>query len=244
VATWSDAALSAAVTSSRSWRGVLRALGLSETSSAARRAVPRRADELGLDHAHFTGQRRWTDASLGDAVVSASSWTEVARALGLATGSSTTVLKAHAVRLGVATDHLTGRKRPESTAPRPDLDQLPRAGSMVAATWFTLCGFEVAWPLEPCRYDLLAHRDGETLRVQVKTTRVQVAGTWVVSLGTGGRRRDVYDPDDIDCFFIVDGALRQYLVPIEVVAGRNALYLSAYAAFEVAALAPSSPEVP
>jgi hypothetical protein len=50
--------LAAAVAASRSWRGVLRALGRPATSAGSQRAVRRRVAEFGIDHSHFTGQRR------------------------------------------------------------------------------------------------------------------------------------------------------------------------------------------
>jgi hypothetical protein len=91
--TYSDAALTEAVATSHSWRGVLRELGLLATSAAAARSVKREAARLGLDSSHFTGQRRWTEQALADAVASSSSWSQIMRTLGLSGGSSTTLLK-------------------------------------------------------------------------------------------------------------------------------------------------------
>jgi hypothetical protein len=51
----------------------------------------------------------------------------------------------------------------------------------MAAGWLLLCGYDVSWPLEPCRYDLVAGRLDEFLRVQVKTTRVTNGNSWIVS---------------------------------------------------------------
>ena len=47
---------------------------------------------------------------------------------------------------------------------QPDADNLPRAGSFLAAAWFALAGYDVSWPLEPCAYDLLVHR-GEAAEI-------------------------------------------------------------------------------
>ncbi len=102
----------------------------------------------------------------------------------------------------------------------------------MAAGWLILCGYEVAWPLEPCRYDLVAKRHHEFLRVQVKTTRWKSANSWTVSLSTDGGRL-TYDPDDIDYFFIVDGDLDYYLIPVSTVGGLHAISLSAYAQFKL-----------
>jgi hypothetical protein len=96
-----------------------------------------------------------------------------------------------------------------------------------------MCGYDVSWPLEPCRYDLLVGRAERFLRVQVKTTRAKVNGSWVVSLVGGGRQRGPYDPDDIDHFFVVDGDLAYYLIPVAVAGGRRAIHLSGYRQFRL-----------
>src|SRR5690348_4233191 len=61
---WSDTDLATAVTASRSWRGVMRELGLCVTPAGSLRVVKRRVALLGLDTSHFTGQRPWSDAAL------------------------------------------------------------------------------------------------------------------------------------------------------------------------------------
>jgi hypothetical protein len=233
--TYTDDELRSAIAQSRSWRGVLRLLGLSATSSASIRSVRRQADRLDLDRSHFTGQRRWTDNELTEAVAASHSWTQVADALGLAGGSSTTIMKGHAVRLGIDTAHFASGRvvRTDRETLEPQLAQLPRAGSLLAAAWFTLCGCDVAWPLEPCRYDLLVRRDGGFRRVQVKTGRQRANGTWVVSLSTGGRNRGTYDPDDIDEFFVIDGDGDYYLIPVAAVGGRHGIHAGAYADFKL-----------
>ena len=50
---WSDADLSNAVAESRSWRGVMRGLGLCVTSAGSIRVVKRRVALLGLDTSHL-----------------------------------------------------------------------------------------------------------------------------------------------------------------------------------------------
>src|SRR5690242_19826165 len=110
---YSDAQLTEAIRASQSWRGVLRALGLSATSAAAMRSVRLHADRLGLGYSHFTGQRRWTDQQLVAAITSATSWTQVAEMLGLAGGSRTTTIRGHAMRLGLDTAHLAPNRKPE-----------------------------------------------------------------------------------------------------------------------------------
>lgn len=227
--TYDDQQLSRAVAECRSWRGVLRSLGLSGTSAGAMRSIRSHADRLGLDYGHFTGQRRWTDVELRAATESSHSWAEVAERLGLVGGSSVQTVKGHARRLGLETSHFTPVPRPETLALMPYRGNLSRAGSMLAAAWFELCGQHVSWPLEPCRYDLLVWRPDGAARIQVKTTAAATAGdSWTVWLSTTGSERKTYDPDEIDFFFVIDGHLSYYLIPVAAVGGLMAIQLSAY----------------
>ena len=43
-----------------------------------------------------------------------------------------------------------------------------------------------------------------------------------------------YDPDDIDYFFVIDGDLDHYLIPVSAVAGLGTIHLSAYDRFRLA----------
>lgn len=106
---------------------------------------------------------------------------------------------------------------------------------MLAAGWFALCGYSVSWPLEPCRYDLLVEREGQTVRVQVKTTTVRTGTSWTVWLSTTAGSRQPYSIEEIDAFFIIDGDLNYYLVPVDRVGGLHAVQLSAYQPFRVPA---------
>lgn len=109
VRTWTDAQLREPVAGQRSWRGVLRALGLKGTSSSSIGTVRRRAKQLGLDTSHFTGHRRWSDQELKDAVAAADSWGKVAGRLGLADDPrSRARLKGYAFRAGLDVSHLKG----------------------------------------------------------------------------------------------------------------------------------------
>jgi hypothetical protein len=247
---YTDDALTRAIAESRSWRGVLRHLGLSPTSAGAARSARARAQALGLDHSHFTGQRRWSEDDLRVAIEESRTWSQVQTRLRLASGAGTALLRGHALRLGIDTTHL-GRATSQQVAlpDRWDFDiaHLSRAGSMLAATWFTMTGHEVAWPLEPCRYDLLVSRNGSASRVQVKTSIRLRNGRWEVSLTTSGHPtarhpgRHHYDPDDIDAFFVITGDLDCYLIPIARVAGLGVICTSAYDDLRVGRLALSGP---
>ncbi len=234
--TYTDDELVRAVEESRSWRGVLRSLGLTATSASAMRSVRRQADSLGVDYGHFTGQRRWSDAELATAVAGSSSWGQVVKALGLADESSQVTLRGHAARLGIDVSHLRSPERRDpvaSAAMTPDPTNLPRAGSLIAAAWFALCGYQVSWPLEPARYDLLVQRGLELQRVQVKTASVRAGDSWQVWISTTGGRRTTYDPEEIDLFFVIDGDFTFYAIPVEVVGGMHAVTLSTCAAYVV-----------
>src|SRR3954447_6364527 len=76
-----EAQLRAAVAGSRSWRGVLRALGY--TSPRLGRELREACDRLHLDYSHFGPD----EAELARAVSGSTTWTEVLRALASAGGS-------------------------------------------------------------------------------------------------------------------------------------------------------------
>ncbi|WP_375498958.1 group I intron-associated PD-(D/E)XK endonuclease [uncultured Jatrophihabitans sp.] len=231
--------LATAVASSRSWRGVLRALGRPDTSAGTFRAVRRQVDALGIDHSHFTGQRRWSDSQLATAIATADSWREVLVRLDLSDGGGNlSAVRGHAARLSLDLTRLDRRPVPETqTFDAPaDPAHLRRAGTMLAAAWFTLHGYAVSWPFEPCRYDLLVECErGATQRIQVKTTTHTRSGSPLVGVSASRRRgRAVYLPDEIDLFFILTGELDAYLIPIDAVLGMPQLSLARYAAFRVA----------
>jgi hypothetical protein len=227
-----DEDLRRAVADSRSWRGVLGSLGLAGTSSGAIRSVRARADHLGLDYGHFVGQRRWTEEQLRDAVANATTWTQAAHGIGLTGRVGVATAKGHATRLGLPSSHLDVVETTERLSERgPQITNLDRAGPLLAAAWFTLCGHDVSWPLEPSRYDLIVHRAGGLRRVQVKTTTVRQGASWKVYLSTTSGERRPYDPDEIDDFFVIDGGLDYYLIPVPAVGGLHAIHLNAYQGF-------------
>ncbi|MBB6391600.1 hypothetical protein HD594_001913 [Microbacterium thalassium] len=226
-----------AVASARSWRGVLRQLGLLSTSAGAMRSVRAHADRLGISYEHFTGRRRWVDEELRQSIAEASDWHEAARSLDGAGEAAIAALQGHAARLGVDSGHLAPREAASADAElRPDTSRLDRAGSLLAAAWYTMCGCDVSWPLEPSRYDLVISSGGEMRRVQVKTTTTRAAGTWKAYLSTSRSARRPYSPDEIDEFFVIDGDLAHYVIPLAAVGGLHAIHLSAYARFRVAGL--------
>lgn len=244
---WSDTDLINAVAAARSWRGVMRELELCVTSSGSIRMVKRRVAFLGLDTSHFTGQRAWSDAELIQAASQARSWSGLLTAIGARSASRAYRIrvKAHAVRLGLDLSHLDGdaQEANQPLSPRPALRNLRDAASMLAASWFSLCGFTTAIPVEPTIYDLLVSMPDGIKRVQVKTTTYNSKVGWQVGVGRrpysiGNRERLVpYDPELIDSFFIVDGDLTMYLIPSQVIAGRVQILLRTYAKYIVGSAA-------
>ncbi len=221
----------------------MRALGLSVNSAGAVRIVRRHVLRLGLDTSHFRGKRTWSDAQLRRAVIDATSWDELLTVLGVAPDNwdGRTRAKAQAVRLGLDLAHLENRAG-NSRAPaeaKPDLKHLRDAATSIAASWFALCGFTAAIPMEPAVYDLLVSTPDGIKRVQVKTTTYYSRDGWMVGVGrrpysVGNQQRLVpYDPELIDLFFVMDGDLTMYLIPGRVIAGRVAILLRTYAKYIV-----------
>lgn len=181
--TWSDIQLKDAVAASANWRDVMRALGLGANSAGAIRIVKRHVLRLGLDTSHFRGKRTWSDAQLRRAVIGSESWDELLTTLGVALDDldGRTRAKAQAVRLGLNLVHLENHagnsSRPAEA--KPDLKYLRNAAASIAASWFALCGFTAAIPVEPTVYDLLVPMPDGIKRVQVKTTTYYSRDGWM-----------------------------------------------------------------
>jgi len=221
----------------------MRKLGLNPANGGTTRTIRRRAALLGLDTSHFRGNRSWSDAVLRKAVTEGRTWDEVLTALGLKAqvGGGRALVKAHALRLGFDVTHL-GRPAPYAANRcelKPDLAHLRRAAESLATTWFMLCGYNVAVPVEPDSYDLLVDMPDGPKRVQVKTTTYKGKDGWMVKIGRrpyaiGNNALLVpYDPEIIELFFIVDGDLAIYLIPSRVIGGRVQILLRTYRNFIV-----------
>ncbi|ROR66611.1 hypothetical protein EDD26_2003 [Agrococcus jenensis] len=231
---YSDEELAVAIAAASSWRGVLRQLGLAGTSGNAIRALRSRADRVGADYEHFRGQRRWSDAQITEAVRVARKWSDVVERLDLQSDAALATVIGHAARIGLDVARLDVRSPAlPRHAPTPQLRHLARAGALLAASWYSLCGWDVSWPLEPSRYDLLVNDGATVRRVQVKTTTVRVADSWKVYLSTAGRERKTYSAHEIDEFFVIDGDLNCYLIPLASVGGLQAIHLRAYESFRL-----------
>jgi hypothetical protein len=240
---WCDDQLPAAVAAATSWRGVMRGLGLNPDNGGTTLTIRRHAARLGLDTSHFKGNRSWPDSVLRRAVTESHTWDEVLISLGLSSraGGERTLVKAHALRLGLDVGHL-GLPTPHvapSCELRPDLAHLRQAAESLAAAWFVLCGCNVAFPVAPDCYDLLVSTPDGMRRVQVKTTVCPTKDGWMARIARrpysiGNNAPLVpYDPEVIDLFFIVDGDLTVYVIPSRAVGGRTTIVLRSYAKYIV-----------
>ena len=216
----------------------MRALGLNPSNGGVTKTIRRHAAWLGLDTSHFRGNRSWSDAVLRKAITESRTWDEILLKLGLSAqaGGERTLVKAHALRLGLDLSHL-GLPAVHTEAPVeliPDLDRLRLAAESLAAVWFVLRGCNVAFPATPDCYDLLVSAPDGIKGVQVKTTTCMTKDGWAVQIGRRpySTRNNAllipYDPEVIDLFFVVDGDLTIYVIPSRAVGGRTRILLRSY----------------
>jgi hypothetical protein len=234
----------------------MRELGLNPSNGGVTKTIRRHAARLGLDTSHFKGNRSWSDDVLRQTVTQSRTWDEVLTTLGLSSraGGERTLVKAHALRLGLDFSHL-GHPAPHVATPcelRPDLAHLRRAAESLAAAWFVLCGCNVAFPVAPDCYDLLVWASDGMKRVQVKTTTCKTKDGWMAQVArrpysvTNNALLIPYDPDVIDLFFIIDGDLTVYVIPSRVLGGRTKILMRSYTKYivgNVAGLMVSQPHV-
>jgi PD-(D/E)XK endonuclease len=236
--TWTDDSLRTAVAAATSWRGVMRELGLNPSNGGVTRTIRGHAARLGLDYSHFRANRSWSDAALRQAITESRTWAEALTTLGLSgsAGGERTLIRGHAVRLGLDISHL-GQPAPPGPAAsqlEPHLTNLRFAAESLAAAWFALRSCGVAFPVVPSPYDLLISASEGIQRVQVKTTTRNTKDGWEVQVArrpysVGNNALTVpYNPEDVDLFFIVDGDLTMYVIPMIAIAGRMRILLRTY----------------
>lgn len=243
---WTKDELGVATEKATSWADLLRTFGYKPSSTAPRRALQREVQRHEIDTSHFVGQRTWSDQALIDAARTAETWAELLAALGLSTASSSCdSVRGAARRLGIELSRLTLGPKASREAigidlpGRPALDYLRNAAPSIAAAWFLLCGRAVSMPCEPEAYDLIVDMHDGLRRVQVKSATSRARGAWNVRIG---HRPDgspnasdfiPYGPDEVELFFMVDGDLLLYLIPVGATAGKTTLSLCGYEEFIV-----------
>jgi hypothetical protein len=223
--------LGSVVATSRSWRQVSKALGLSASRHGRRlRAL---CDAWGISYAHFR-HHVFTDDQLREVLSTATTWTEAMSRLGYTeeSGSARATIRKHAARLRLDVTTLAARPRPgtASVSLEPELRHLRRAGAYLVSAACALAGHHVSWPLEPAAYDLVVDTGDRRLRVQVKTCSRQIAGSWNCAITrseyadvAGGKRRAWYTAEEIDAFAVVDGDGEIYFIPVDDVIGLTSL---------------------
>lgn len=239
----SVAELAEAVHTSTSWRGVMRAFGL--TTSRTGRVLRDLCDELAIDYAHFR-QSRVDLRSVAAVVSSSATWEGVLEQLGYApnSGSARATVRKHCRRLGVDVSQLVARRQPplQWTALTPAAAHLRAAGPHFVAAALAVAGVPVSYAAEGLAYDLLADMGaGGISRIQVKTTTQRAGQTWECALtrksytatATGGHRKALYSAEDVDFFACVDPRGSVYLIPIAAVEGYTMISLRRYEQFRL-----------
>jgi hypothetical protein len=116
------------------------------------------------------------------------------------------------------------------------------AGELSAMQWLTWEGYDVYLPLGPSPdIDLIGHRDGELVRVQVKTSSVWRNGRWEFTICTRGGNQSWtgvvkhFSPDRCDYLFAVATDGRRWFIPASEVGGGNGILVGGpkYAPYEV-----------
>lgn len=241
---FSEAELRQAITSARSWRGVLRAL--ERTSPKLGRQLREAALVRAIDFSHFTGS---VDVvRLRRVVTESASWREVLVALGYDadSGSGRAAVRRQCQRAGVDTAHLASPAPPpreRAFAADVDLRYLRSAAPAIVAGELALRGYAISWPSEPAAYDLIADGAGGLQRIQVKSNTLKQDGAWSCKLtrsqpGPAGRRRAAYSTEEIDFFACVDGERAVYLIPAWLLEGFSVIYLRKYESFRLSAEGP------
>ncbi|MFD1542719.1 group I intron-associated PD-(D/E)XK endonuclease [Nonomuraea guangzhouensis] len=232
---WGDDELRMAVALATSWRGVSRSLGISSKGGRQLRVLKDRIKALGLDVSHFKGTRRWSPAQLSQALEGAGDWDAVTQALGVADNrqNRTTILR-HAERLDIPTAHMLDEPKP-ATLGQSHLGHLRAAAPTLAAAWFILRGYIPSMPLEAKPYDLLVDTGGSVQRVQIKTCMASKGDVTIAYRLSGTTKGALvpYDASDVEQFFILDGDLNIYLIPIAIVTGKLRISLKKYQRFRV-----------
>lgn len=107
------------------------------------------------------------------------------------------------------------------------------AAELAAQRWYVELGFDVSVPITNSKYDLLVDRNGQFVRVQVKSTSfANKAGRYLVELKTNGGNRSnpnkvtFITADNVDEVFVLTEQ-NIWVFPVSVVDGVGQLTLSA-----------------
>ena len=232
---YTEADLRQAVEQSKSWREVMRRLGYATTNGYLAARLRDQAIALGLDVSRFPLKHVWTKVELAEAIADSSTWSEVLAKHGIAPhGRNIATVRGKAARYGIDYSHVGRTRDPSLPMPftaRVKHEYLDKASLLIAAAWFASRGYPVSLPTAHRPYDLIVEAEEMLYRVQIKTTarRDHDSGVLICNISRTPRRdnrREVYDPADVDFFFIIDVEGNYYILPIREVAGTGQVSLS------------------
>ena len=115
-------------------------------------------------------------------------------------------------------------------------------GELSAMQWLVWQGYSLYLPVgHSPDVDLIAERDGELLRVQVKTSTVYRGGRWEVTIATRGGNQSWsglvkrFSPRRCDRLFVLVADGRRWFIPARDVAATSGLRLGGpkYAAYKI-----------
>jgi len=116
-------------------------------------------------------------------------------------------------------------------------------GEAMAIAWLTKAGFDIWGPLgtNP-NVDLIAEREEEFIRVQVKTSTCREKGRWAVAVCTRGGNQSWngivkrFSPSRCDYLFVLTGDMRCWFIPASAVDAMTGIRVGGpkYSEFEVA----------
>ena len=103
-----------------------------------------------------------------------------------------------------------------------------KIGELLSAVELLKHGFNVSWPVLDDGYDLIAD-DGASaiLRLQVKTAKPNVGGTYCVLFAKGRLKKRLYDKSDIDAFIVAlqyPAAMAFYVIPVGEVTAMKGIF--------------------
>lgn len=101
-----------------------------------------------------------------------------------------------------------------------------------AIAWFSQNGYTVSVPLTDSQdYDLVVERNGDLLRVQVKTTKFKDGKYYQVALQTRGGNQSwsgtikTFIDTEVELLYIVCDNGTEYMIPAREITSRNSLNL-------------------
>ena len=101
--------------------------------------------------------------------------------------------------------------------------QIARGGELRFAAELTRKGLEIFFPYgEDSPIDILAHKNGEFLKIQIKATKMKNGAIYCKLRSTNNWQNKKYSSKDIDSFGFYDYESKKgYVIPIKDVEGKS-----------------------